>query len=92
MDVAVIGGGLAGILCARKLQQDGAKVAVLEADRIGGGTTGHTTAKITCQHRLPYDRLVSGMGAYKAKLYYQANQAAVEQYQKLIKENQVDCD
>ncbi|BCI59541.1 FAD-dependent oxidoreductase [Solibaculum mannosilyticum] len=92
VDVAVIGGGLAGILCARKLQQDGAKVAVLEADRIGGGTTGHTTAKITCQHRLPYDRLVSGMGAYKAKLYYQANQAAVEQYQKLIKENQVDCD
>ena len=49
-DVLIIGGGLAGILCAYRLQEAGVECAVVEADRIGCGVSGHTTAKITAQH------------------------------------------
>ena len=52
--VLVIGGGMAGILTAYQLQKSGKKVLVLEANRIGSGQTGNTTAKITSQHGLCY--------------------------------------
>ena len=45
-DVAVIGGGMTGILTAWQLKQAGVRAVVLEADRIGGGQTGNTTAKL----------------------------------------------
>ena len=44
-DVAVIGGGLTGILTAYFLEQAGRTCIVLEADRIGSGQTANTTAK-----------------------------------------------
>ena len=37
MRVAVIGGGVVGLLCAHQLQKRGADVVLLERDRIGDG-------------------------------------------------------
>lgn len=91
-DVAVIGGGLAGILSAYCLQQRNLKTVVLEADKIGSGQSGKTTAKITSQHNLIYTRLVKNFGEEKARQYAQANQQAIAQYRKIIAENGVDCD
>ncbi len=51
-DVLVIGGGIAGILCAYFLTESGADCIVAERERICSGTTGNTTAKITFQHGL----------------------------------------
>ena len=51
-EAAVIGGGIAGILTAWRLQKAGIRAVVLEADQIGGGQTKNTTAKITSQHGL----------------------------------------
>lgn len=58
VDVAIIGGGMTGISCAYLLAKEGLKVAVIEADRILQGTTGHTTAKITSQHDLIYNKII----------------------------------
>lgn len=58
----VIGAGLAGILTAYYLGQEGIPTVVLEADRIGSGQTKNTTAKITSQHGLIYDRLIRTFG------------------------------
>ena len=33
-DMLIIGGGLAGILCAYKLAQEGVRYALIEADRV----------------------------------------------------------
>ena len=43
VDVAVLGGGIAGLTAASLLKEAGKSVAVIEAGRIGTGVTGHTT-------------------------------------------------
>src|SRR3954452_354453 len=46
-DVAVVGGGIAGLTAALLLKQSGLRVAVLEARRVASGVTGCTTAKVS---------------------------------------------
>lgn len=82
-DVLVIGGGMAGILCAYQLQQKGARVILVEAETIGSGTTGNTTAKITAQHGLIYKNMIKKHGTDKAIQYYQANSMALHAYHRL---------
>lgn len=91
-EVVVIGAGMTGILTAWQLQKKGIQVAVLEADRIAGGQTGHTTAKITSQHGLFYSELLQNLGREGAELYADANQQAIEEYERIVRERGIDCD
>lgn len=90
--VAVIGAGMAGLLTAFFLTRRGYDVIVLEAERIAGGQTKHTTAKITGQHGLIYDKLIRNCGMEKAGLYAEANESAIREYQKIIEEKNIECD
>jgi len=89
-DVLIIGGGMAGILCAHALHGAGVSCILAEGGRIGGGITKNTTAKITSQHGLLYHKLLKGAGAEKAKMALEANQQALARYRKLCAE--IDCD
>ena len=91
-EIVVIGGGMTGLLTALELKRAGKKVVVLEAGRIAGGQTGHTTAKITSQHGLCYDRLFHRVGADEARCYWEANRAAIDEYRHLVEEYNIDCD
>ena len=90
-EAVVIGGGLAGVLTAFFLQEKGIRTAILEADRLGGGQTGNTTAKITAQHGMIYEKLTRQLGADLAGQYARANQRAVETYRRLVGERDIDC-
>lgn len=92
VDVAIVGGGLAGITCALLLKRENLKVAVLEADRIGQGTTGHTTAKITSQHSLIYYKIKQALGEELARQYADANETAIRTIAGLVEELNIDCD
>ena len=89
-DVLIIGGGLAGLLCAWRLQQAGVDYALVEADAICSGITKNTTAKITSEHGLMYDTLICKMGVEKARCYLEANQNALQQYKELCQD--INCD
>lgn len=89
-DVLIVGGGLAGLLCAWRLQQAGIDYLLIEANQICGGTTGKTTAKITSQHGLVYDKILSRYGAEIAKTYYDANEAALNEYCRICAD--MNCD
>lgn len=91
VEAAVIGGGMAGILTAYFLQESGLDTIVLEADRIGSGQTGNTTAKITSQHGLIYSDLIQKYGMEDARLYGEAHEAAIEEYQRIITEKGISC-
>ncbi len=88
--VLIIGGGLAGLLCAYRLHEAGVPYALVEAERICGGVSGGTTAKLTAQHGLIYDKLVRRFGIELAKQYYDANTRALEMYRTLC--GGIDCD
>ncbi len=89
-DVLIIGGGIAGLLTAHFLHDRGIKYLLVEKNRICSGTTQNTTAKITSQHGLIYNKLVKKYGAEKAVMYYRANEEALTEYKKLCQG--IDCD
>lgn len=89
-DVLIIGGGLAGILCAYELKQRGIDCILVEADKICSGITKNTTAKITSQHGFIYDKITKKFGVENAQKYLQANENAVKKYAKLCKD--IECD
>lgn len=92
VDVAIIGGGITGITTAYLLKKAGARVAIIDSNRIIKGGTGHTTAKITSQHSLKYYKMVNAVGEEKARQYADANQEAIELIDKIIRENNIECD
>ena len=88
-EVLIIGGGITGILCAHMLEQAGVDYVLVEADKLCCGITKNTTAKISIQHGLIYHKLVKRFGLEMARMYLDANVAALQEYQKLC-EN-IDC-
>ena len=89
-NVLIIGGGMSGILCAYMLKEAGVDYTLVEADKICSGITKNTTAKITSQHGLIYDKLIRKMGIEKAGLYLSANEAALNKYRQLCRN--INCD
>lgn len=82
-DVLIIGGGFCGILTAYSLKKAGVSCILVEADRVCGGTSANTTAKITAQHGVIYKKITDKYGPGAAKLYYKANSEAIEKYRAL---------
>ncbi len=89
-DVLIIGGGIAGMLCAYKFKNAGVDCILVEADRICSGITKNTTAKITLQHGLIFDKMIKRFGENKACLYIEAQTRAIEEYARLCRE--IECD
>lgn len=92
VDVAIVGGGMVGILTAYKLQKEGLKIAILEGAHVLQSTTAHTTAKVTSQHHLIYAKLIKQFGKELAHQYASANEEAIRQIKKIIDENNINCD
>ena len=89
-DVLIIGGGIAGILCAYELKNAGVDYALIEAKGICSAITRNTTAKVTFQHGLIYNKIISKYGTESAKKYYDANNYAFEKIKLLS--NRFKCD
>jgi glycine/D-amino acid oxidase-like deaminating enzyme/nitrite reductase/ring-hydroxylating ferredoxin subunit len=92
VDVAVLGAGIAGITAATLLKEAGKTVALLESKEVLRGVTGYTTAKLTSGHTLAYSAITSIFGPAEARLYAQANEAAVQYVRRIAEERGIDCD
>jgi glycine/D-amino acid oxidase-like deaminating enzyme len=92
VDVAIVGGGIAGLTAAYLLKSAGLKVAVIEKNALGSGTTSKTTGKITSQHGLTYEDFYNRLGEKTARIYAGANQTALEEIIKLIKKEKINCE
>lgn len=91
-DVCIVGGGLTGISTAYYLSKQGKKVVLLEKDRICSRTSSGTTGKLTSQHGLIYKYLEDEHGKENAKKYFEANEEAIKNIEKIISIENIDCD
>lgn len=91
-DTIIIGAGMAGILIGYMLKQNGIDVILIDAAEMASGNTKNTTAKITSQHDLIYDKLISEFGEKKARQYAKANELAIKKYKEIIKERKIECE
>ncbi|MBV9126140.1 MAG: FAD-binding oxidoreductase, partial [Planctomycetes bacterium] len=92
VDIAVLGGGIAGLSTALQLKREGATVAVLEAARVGAGVTGCTTAKVSALQSTIYSTIFSRHGSEAAVAYAEASLAGVELIAQLAHEERIDCE
>lgn len=91
VDVAVIGGGITGLSTAYLLAREGRNVAVLEARRIGEGTTGHSTGNL---YTLVDERLYEVRSKFDTetmKLVAESRARALEFVEQRILEYRIDC-
>ena len=91
-EICIVGAGIFGMTCAYYLTKLGYKVIVVDKDRIGFKTTGHTTAKITSEHGLFYDYLVNSYSKEFSKDYLKANEQAIDNIEEIIKQEKINCD
>jgi glycine/D-amino acid oxidase-like deaminating enzyme/nitrite reductase/ring-hydroxylating ferredoxin subunit len=91
VDVAVIGGGIAGVTTALLCKRRGASVALLERGVIAGGATGSTTAKVSALQQTKCSDIRSIHGERGAEAYAQASLAALDEMDALVREEGIDC-
>lgn len=91
VDIAIIGGGISGIMTAYYLKDTGKRIAVFEKDTLACQTTGHTTAKITYLHKTIYQFLITYYGKEIAKMYLDSNRQAMKDIELIIKKENISC-
>lgn len=91
-DVLVIGGGIAGVLTAYFLSKNNIDTVLVDAASVCSGQTHNTTAKITSQHGACYQQIEKKFSLSTARLYANANEKAIDEFDKLIFDNRIDCD
>jgi glycine/D-amino acid oxidase-like deaminating enzyme/nitrite reductase/ring-hydroxylating ferredoxin subunit len=90
-DVVVVGAGITGLSAACLLAEQGASVIVIDAGPVCAGATGYTTAKITSLHGLAYTELVERYDRGRARLYGEANEAAIGEIARLVADHGIEC-
>ncbi|MEO3763845.1 FAD-dependent oxidoreductase [Streptomyces sp. B5E4] len=92
VDLAVIGGGVAGLSTAWEAAAAGLSVAVVEAGRIAAGVTGHTTAKLSALHGQAYRNVRAARGRTAARHFAESQTDAVRRVADLCAELGMDSD
>ncbi len=92
VDVAIVGGGIAGLTAAVLLKKSGKTVAVLDKNHIAGGETGFTTAHITDVLDVRFQDLISKFGENQARLAAESIRFSRAQIEELITEFAIECD
>jgi glycine/D-amino acid oxidase-like deaminating enzyme len=91
-DVAVIGGGLTGVVAALHLARQGAKVHLFEQHTVGFGASGRNGGMATTGMSIGIRQAVEKLGFNTAARLYGAYTEAIDVIEKLVTEEHIDCD
>lgn len=92
IDIAIVGGGIAGLSTAYLLSKSGQKVILFEDGYVCSGETGRTTAHITHALDDRYYALEELHGNEGAHLAAESHTAAINMIESIVQEEKIDCD
>jgi gamma-glutamylputrescine oxidase len=92
VDVAVLGGGIAGCSAALHLAKRGYSVALLEARFVGYGASGRSGGQTIFGLAASQQRLAQQVGRDDARRLFDLSVEALDITQSLIREYAIDCD
>lgn len=88
-DVLVVGAGLTGLATALRLAQAGRTPLMVEARRVGAGSTGHSSAKLSLLQGSMLQRLRAHVGVETTAAYVEANRVGQAWLLELLREHDV---
>src|SRR5215203_1216116 len=91
-DACVVGGGISGLTTAYLLAKAGKRVVVIDDGVIGGGETGRTTAHLSNALDDRIYRVEKWHGEEKARLAVASHGAAIDEIERITREEGIDCD
>ena len=91
-EVAVIGGGLTGVVAALHLARRGATVHLFEQHTVGFGASGRNGGMATTGMSIGIRDAVDKLGFETAARLYGAYTEAIDLIEKLVTEEGIDCD
>jgi glycine/D-amino acid oxidase-like deaminating enzyme len=91
VDVAIVGGGIAGITTAYLLSNSGKSVALIEDGYIGSGETGRTTAHITHALDDRYYNIEKKHGPKSARIAAESHTAAIDFIESTVMKEGIEC-
>lgn len=92
VDTVIIGGGITGLSVAREMLLDKHSAVVLEARKVGGGTTSHSTGNL---YSVTDKSLQALLGKYNSTFVgavVKARNAAVNRIEQNVQRFSIDCD
>ena len=90
--VVIVGGGLTGAACAASFAASGVKTVVLEADRIGAGTTAGSPGLLREDFDAAFQATASAHGLRAARLLWQGMRRASLDFAASLRRLQIRCD
>lgn len=91
-DVAVVGGGMAGLTCAQALAEHGLGVTLVEQAFCGAGASGRSSGFITPDSELELSHLVANYGEQQGKALWEFAGSGLERIRRTISALAIDCD
>lgn len=91
-DIAIVGGGMAGLMCAEALRKAGASVVVLEKEFCGGGASGKSSGFITPDSELELSHLIKRFGHQDSRSLWEFADSGVERIRSAVLDLGVECD
>lgn len=90
-DIVIVGAGISGLSAANLLSKTGKKIVVVEANKVGMGTSGHSTGNLYSMIDHSLSELIDKWGEESAKLVIKSREEAITHIESNVQTLGIDC-